>query len=108
MGEAGLVEMCVSVHSVTTFAYILESSKVAQNEILRQVDWLLHMFTVVPVDVDILQQALRSKVKDYEDAVVERAAILAGAECIVTRNAKDFKQSQVRAVLPKVFLSETK
>lgn len=39
--------------------------------------------------------ALQSRIADLEDAVLEQAAALAGAEAIVTRNSKDFADGSV-------------
>lgn len=45
------------------------------------------LFGILPVDVD-------------EDAVVERAAVKAGMDYIITRNVKDYQQGMVKAIFP--------
>ena len=90
---------------VTTFAYLLEYAKVPEVEIRRQVGWLLETFTVVATTDIVLKDAVASKSRDYEDAVVEQAAIAARASVIVTRNITDFKTSAVPAVTPELFLA---
>jgi predicted nucleic-acid-binding protein len=96
----------ISAHMVTTFAYILESAKVPSEQILIHLRWLLETFLIVSVDSVLLKSALNSKIKDYEDAVVERSALSCGASAIVTRNYKDFAYSTVPAFSPEVYLQK--
>jgi predicted nucleic acid-binding protein len=94
----------ISGHMVTTLAYLLEHAKVPQAEIRRQIDWLLQTFSVIPTSDEILKQAIESQITDYEDAVIEQAALACKASLIVTRNIKDFKQSVVSATTPESFV----
>lgn len=94
----------ISGHMVTTFAYLLEYAKVPQAEIRRHVDWLLQTFSVVSTKVEILKDAVESHVADYEDAVIEQAALACQASLISTRNKKDFRLSAVPAITPKSFV----
>jgi len=94
----------ISGHIVTTFAYLLEHAKVPNAEINRQVSWLLETFSVVPTDFDILKDAVVSRIIDYEDAVIEQAALMCNASHIITRNLKDFKLSAVEAITPESLL----
>jgi len=48
----------------------------------------------------VIEEALKSKIEDFEDAVVEQAGLLAGAEAIITRNTKDFRRSAIKALDP--------
>ena len=107
LSESIAVKLCISAHTVTTFAYLLESAKLPKNEITRQLFWLLQTFNVIATDATILEAALHSTVDDYEDAVVEQAAIAAKSLVIVTRNVKDFKNSAVPAMTPSAFLNTT-
>lgn len=51
---------------------------------------LLALLEVAPVTRTTLEDAGQSSVLDYEDAVVCAAACQANADCVVTRNEKDF------------------
>ena len=97
----------VSAHVVTTFAYLLENAKVPKEEIKRNVNWLLQSFSIIATDSGILKSSLKSNIKDYEDAVVERAALECRASVIITRNIKDFSQSMIPAATPEKFLSSS-
>ncbi|HET9174031.1 MAG TPA: PIN domain-containing protein [Candidatus Saccharimonadales bacterium] len=95
----------ISAHAVTTFAYLLENAKVPKKEIIRYVNWLLQTFSVVATNDGILENALKSHITDYEDAVVEQAALDCGASIIITRNVNDFRQSMLPATTPEEFIS---
>lgn len=105
MGEARKLKLHVSAHVVTTLAYLLEVAKVPTPEISRQIAWLITMFIVVPVDATLLEAALVSRLSDYEDAVIEQAALRTGASRIITGNIKDFTHSAVPAMTAADFLS---
>ncbi len=108
LSELGGYRLYISAHVVTTFAYILEEAKVPRSEVLRHIKWLLQVFIIVPVDGALLKAALKSSLKDYEDAVVEQAAIICNASTIVTRNIKDFKDSRTRVLTPKEYFQENR
>ena len=67
----------------------------------------LHLPTCIGVRVmaDIMN-ALSSRILDFEDAVAGAIAKRIKAECIVTRNTKDFSNSPVPATDPKDFLAQ--
>jgi predicted nucleic acid-binding protein len=94
----------ISAHIVTTFAYLMESSNVQISQIQHHINWLIETFTVVPVDSSLLKNALKSRITDYEDAVIEQAAITCGATTIITRNVKDFKASSLPALKPEEYI----
>ncbi|HEX7633010.1 MAG TPA: PIN domain-containing protein [Candidatus Saccharimonadales bacterium] len=95
----------MSAHSITTFAYLLGRAGQSHHEVLSQVDWLLKRCSVVGLHAKHFTAALASHMKDYEDAVVEQAALACGAEAIITRNLKDFTHSQVPVYSPEQYLA---
>jgi predicted nucleic-acid-binding protein len=105
LGETGDSKLHISAHSVTTLAYLLERAKVPRSEISRHIDWTLHAFQVVPVNANLLQKALNSRIVDYEDAVIEKAALACDATHVITRNIKDFRLSGVEALTSERYLN---
>lgn len=97
----------ISAHTVTTLAYLLENAKVPKAGINRHIDWVLKVFAVIPVDEKLLNFALKSNITDYEDAVMEQAAVSVGAARIITRNTKDFKASVVQVATPEEYLGDS-
>ncbi len=106
LGEYGSHRLYTSAHIVTTFAYLLENAKVPKAQILHHIDWLLQKFAVVPVDDALLKAALKSRINDYEDAVIERAARVCDADAIITRKIRDFKASSIPALTPEMYLEK--
>jgi predicted nucleic-acid-binding protein len=104
LNELRNYKLHISAHFVTTFAYLLGEATVPTKEIQDHIKWLIETFNVVPVDNLVLKNALRSHIKDYEDAVVEQTAILCKASTIITRNVKDFNASAISALKPEDYL----
>lgn len=94
----------LSSHIVTTFAYLLEAAKVPISQVQYHINWLLETFMIVPLDSILLKNALKSRINDYEDAVIEQAAIICGATAIIIRNVKDFNASAIPALRPEEYL----
>ena len=73
----------------------------AEKELREVLYNLLDYITVVAVDVDILKKGLRSNHKDFEDSIqILCASSIEKIDCIVTRNTKDFKASEIPAFNP--------
>lgn len=60
---------------------------------------------IINVDEKIIDNALNSGANDFEDAVQHFAALSIGADVIVTRNIKDYKQSDIPVLTPEQFLN---
>ena len=95
-----------SAHEITTLAYYLEKDERSPGEARQKLSVLFRMIQVLPVDQEILQTALRSRITDFEDAVLEAVSLKHGVEFIVTRDKKDFSHSKVQALSPSLFLKQ--
>ncbi|MCU0239118.1 MAG: PIN domain-containing protein [Pyrinomonadaceae bacterium] len=69
-----------------------------------EISKLLQLVEVCIVNRQILQNALTSTIKDYEDAVQNESAIAENLDAIVTRNTKDFANSTIKVYTPSEFL----
>ena len=60
-----------------------------------------------PVDLttQLLDRAISSTIADFEDAVQFYSAVYSDADCIITRNAKDFPQDGIPVLSPTAFLN---
>ena len=94
------VKLYTSSHSISTTHYLLK--KYIEEKELRQVLFnLMEYLTIVAVDVDILRKGLKSKHKDFEDAIqIICASSIEKIDYIVTRNIKDFKFSEISVISP--------
>jgi predicted nucleic acid-binding protein len=98
--EEKKIKIFTSSHSIATTHYLLK--KYLDEKTLRDVLYdLLDYLTVIPVDVDILKKGLRSKHKDFEDAIqIFCASSVEKMGCIVTRNTKDFRDCEILVLTP--------
>ena len=103
--EQSRVEGYLCATTITTVDYLLTRSLTAKQ--VREVLWnLMKLFGIAPVNRPVIEEALHSDIKDFEDAVIEQAGRLAGAEAVITRNSKDFKKSTLKILDPVEFLSQ--
>lgn len=93
----------VSGHAVKNIFYILrrQMGNEAERELLSR---LLQRIQVANITNDVIQAALKSTIRDFEDAVTSEAAKAMQIELIVTRNISDFVASLVPAMRPEEFL----
>ena len=61
---------------------------------------------VSPLDDKIVELALVSDFRDFEDAIQYCCAIENNLTTIITRNTKDFKKSTIKVVAPEVFIAK--
>ena len=89
----------IAPHTVTTLWYILRrhSSDAVARSALRR---LLSSLPVAPLDGNGMLRALALGVADFEDACQVVAAEGAGADVIVTRDARHFKGSPIAVLTP--------
>lgn len=94
------IKLFTSSHSIATTYYLLK--KFVDDKTLREI--LLGLFeyvTIIPVDKEVLTKGLRSKQKDFEDSIqIYCATSIEKMDCIVTRNMKDFKGSEIPVLAP--------
>jgi predicted nucleic acid-binding protein len=104
--ERKQVALFTSSHSIATAYYVLK--KYVDDRKLREI--LLGLFdflTVLPVDADVLKKGLRSKYKDFEDSIqIFCSTKIEQMDCIVTRNIKDFKGSELPVYAPDELMSK--
>ena len=91
--------------TLTTIHYFIaknRNGKVAR----QQIQHLLQLFEVAAVTEAVLHEAVQATAfEDFEDAVLNAAAVSAGATAIVTRNEVDFEASTLRVYAPAEMLS---
>ena len=94
----------LSASAATDIYYIMKrvlgSNSKARNELM----YLSMMVNFTDVLGSDIQAALISPLSDFEDAVVDTMAARTGASYILTRNDKDYSNSNVPAITPREFL----
>lgn len=94
----------ITTKSATDIYYIDHRSthdKAVSCKKLRSLLTIVGLADSTAIDVF---QALSSDLPDFEDAVMVETAKRIGADCIVTRNIKDYMKSNVSAYTPGEFL----
>jgi predicted nucleic acid-binding protein len=97
---AGLI--CAT--TLTTIHY-LSAKALGSKAADRHLKTLISLFEVAPVNRIVIENAVSSNFKDFEDAVLHAAACHACAECIVTRDIGGFKGSTLPVFTPSEFLN---
>ncbi|WOG27753.1 PIN domain-containing protein [Endozoicomonas sp. 8E] len=97
--ESGTVSGLLCATTVTTIHY-LACKSIGKKRGHEAINKLLQIYQIAPVNQKILMFALASSFSDYEDSVLHASAIQAGAEAIITRNAKDFSHSDIPVFTP--------
>lgn len=88
------IKLCVSSLSFSNLHYVLRSENTAAEtrRILSNYRILVNILTVNEKIIDL---ALQSLFKDFEDAIQYYTAVQNNVPLILTRNLKDYKQSAI-------------
>jgi predicted nucleic acid-binding protein len=84
--------------------YYIGRKEKGRDLTLQELEKLLKLVKVCPIDSNNLQSAITSPITDYEDAVQHECAVSENLDAIVTRNVKDYKNASVKVYLPSEFL----
>ena len=99
MGEIELYAIDVSFLNV---AYILR--KKSSDILYGALGILLQRINVLCVTKKDLEMAIEAKHKDFEDCVQYYSALSGEMDCVVTRNKKDFENSDIPVYTSSEFL----
>ena len=86
--------------------YLFFLRRTAKHEkVIEKLKQLLTITDVLQMDKHVVEQALNSEFKDFEDALQNFSAINYGKiEVIITRNIKDYKKSEIGVLTPESFV----
>lgn len=107
VGRVGEFELWMTSSQVTDLIYILsdggkQSLMPSVLERLRGLRTFVEVFAAGGAEID---RMLASAWKDPEDALMFESALSLKADAIITRNAKDFESSLVRAMTAREFFN---
>ena len=96
-------EAWLAWHSIATLAYLIErqQSAISGRDFIRG---MLGWADVAQTSTVDALAALDLPMGDFEDALQVAAAMACGAQFVITRNERDFKNSPVPALSPDDFL----
>ena len=99
------ITMYSSSHSIATMHYIAKRM-VDEKELRSIIADLLDTISIIAVTESILKKSLKSSHKDFEDAIqITAAQSINKMDCIITRDLKDFKFSELKVFTPDEFLN---
>ena len=104
LAEHDEIEVFVSAISFNNIYYIVRKSagKAKADEALRA---LRDLFTPVPLDAKLINQAMDAPIDDFEDAVQFHSASRENLDYLVTRDPDGFPTTGIPVLSPQEFLA---
>ena len=91
LGSMGKVQLQISALSYVTAMYV--AHKYEYQNVKESLLFIAGFVEILDLCGTTVVDTLSTEWKDYEDATQHATARRGGADCIITRNLKDFKQS---------------
>lgn len=108
LNEKGKVALYLSAVSINNIYYIVRKF-LGHKKTLEVVEELTNMTEIVGTTKKEIIQALKNDFSDYEDSVQYSSALtIAGIDAIITRNIKDYKNSEIAVMTPLNYLKMRK
>jgi predicted nucleic acid-binding protein len=103
LADSNEVELFVSALSYATTSYFLTKSE-SINSCKNKLRKFKSISTIVALNTQIIEKSLNSNFTDFEDALQYYSALHAQCKVIITRNGKDFKNSQLPILTSEEYL----
>ena len=101
--ETGEITGYVCATTITTLHY-LASKVIGADSAIKEINKLMILLEVAPVNRAVLDAALTSGFKDFEDAVVHESGVYKETQGIATRDPGGFKKSKINVYSPEELL----
>ncbi|MGH8612978.1 MAG: PIN domain-containing protein [Gammaproteobacteria bacterium] len=101
--ERGDISGYAAATTITTLYYLCARAG-GSVKAKRQVASILALIEIAPVNRSVIESALASRMRDFEDAVLAAAGALVRVEAIATRNKQDFRLGRVATSTPRELL----
>lgn len=101
------IKVYTSATSISTTYYLLtkyENAKIALEKIRR----FKMLCSIAIMDDEVIEKAINSDFKDFEDAMQYYSAIASNCHLIITRNEKDFKNALIPVMNAESYLQTLK
>ena len=93
-------DMYITASSATDIYYLIRKHLHDSDQAKKTMSKLYELFYILDVTSNDCYEALSSKEKDYEDAVIASCANRNQVDYIVTGNIRDYEYSKVKVLLP--------
>lgn len=89
---------------ISNIYYLLRKTS-RHEKVIEKISQLMTIIEVLNTDKEVIQTALTSRFKNFEDALQNYSAEMGGnIDAVVSRNTKDFKTSKLGVMTPSDFL----
>lgn len=107
LADKGKIKIYVSALTYSTVFYLL--ARFENNEVVKE---KIRKFKVITETSDltnkIIDKGLASKFSDFEDSLQYYSALKMDCNIFITRNGKDFKESEMPVLTPNEYLNRHK
>ena len=107
LAETKKVRLVSSSLSFVNTVYVI-SKEVERKIVLETLQKFRFICEVSDIDEIVIDKSLISNFNDFEDAVQYFSALHHKSDVIITRNKKDFKNSEISVLTPTEFLATIK
>lgn len=104
LSDLGKLESYITSNSITDIFYVLRKYFDNVEDRKKAVKYILQMINIVSVTKSDIFRALDLEYTDFEDALQTQCAKKIKAECIISKNEKDFKDTLMKVVSPDKFI----
>ena len=103
MAVDGQIVLLISDLSIANIKYITRK-EISTEEFYNLIQIFRPIFTIVPLGAEVIDKAISLQASDFEDALQYFSAVQAEADCLVTRNIKDFAFADMEVFDSKTFV----
>ncbi len=104
LNEKGEIKLYLSAVSINNIYYIIRKH-LGHKKTLQVVEELTDMIEIIGTTKKVVIQALKNDFKDFEDSIQYASALtIEGIKVIITRNVKDYRNSEIAAMTPLNYL----
>lgn len=105
LGVDRKIKLFSTSNTIVTLHYLLKRL-IPEEKIRMALDEITQHIEVIPIDINIIKKSLKSSHKDFEDAIqITAAQSITTMDCIITRDLKDYKFSEINVYTPDEFLN---
>ncbi len=99
------IELLITDLSIANIKYITRK-EIPSEKFYDLIQTFRPVFTIVPIGAGVIDSAISLRANDFEDALQYFSAVQAGADCLVTRNIKDYGFAKMEVLDSKAFLDK--
>ena len=101
------VKLYSSLLSIANMHYIIGRLE-NKNKADQKIQKILKIISIENLGQSVIDKAMKSKFKDFEDSLQNFCAVESEHEIIITRNTRDYKESELSIFTPREYLAKIK